>query len=173
MDRIWHRPFWLWPFLRLFAVFDILFPEQGRDIEASMIVEGRHDGKGDGAQTWYRTFQFRRPRHFNATMTFDLRLARVVEHMAPFDLLEVIWDVIFEPPDTIQIETCGIRVGVNRLRIVLPRWANVEVRVRETALLDRRETIAVALTVRQPWLGEIFGYTGQFQVRREEKESRK
>jgi hypothetical protein len=47
-------------------------------------------------------------------MTFDLRLARVVERMAPFGMLEVIWNVTFEPPDTIQIETCGMRVGVNR-----------------------------------------------------------
>ncbi|MDQ2713928.1 MAG: TIGR01777 family oxidoreductase [Chloroflexota bacterium] len=170
MDRVWHRPFWLWPFFRLFAVFDILFPEQGRDIKASMIVEGRHDGQGGGAQTWYRTFQFRRPRQFNATMMFDLRLARVVEHMAPFGMLEVIWNVSFEPPDTIRIETCGMRVGVNCLRIALPRWASVEVRVSETALLDSRETIAVSLAVRQPWLGEIFGYTGRFQVRREMKE---
>ena len=170
MDRIWHQPFWLWPFLRLFAVFALLFPEQGRDIEASMIVEGRHDGQGGGAQTWYRTFQFRRPRQFNATMMFDLRLARVVERMAPFGMLEVLWNVTFEPPATIRIETRGMRVGVNRLRIALPRWASVEVRVSETALSDRSETIAVNLAVRQPWLGEIFGYTGRFQVRREMKE---
>ncbi len=170
MDRIWHQPFWLWPFLRLLALFDILFPEQGRDIEASMIVEGRHDGQGGSAQTWYRTFQFRRPRHFNATMTFDLRLARVVERMAPFGMLEVLWNVTFEPPATIRIETCGMRVGVNRLRIALPRWASVEVRVSETALSERSETIAVNLAVRQPWLGEIFGYTGRFQVHREMKE---
>ncbi len=170
MDRIWHQPFWLWPFLRLFAVFNILFPEQGRDIEASMIVEGRHDRQGGGAQTWDRTFRFRKPRQFNATMAFDLRLARVVERMAPFGILEVIWNVTFEPPDTIRIETCGMRVGVNRRRITLPRWASMEVRVSETALLDRSETIAVTLALRHPWLGEIFGYTGRFQVRREMKE---
>jgi hypothetical protein len=85
-------------------------------------------------------------------------------------MLEVIWNVIFEPPDTIRIETCGMRVRVNQLRIALPRWASVEVRVSETVLLDRSETIAVDLAIRQPWLGEIFGYTGQFQVRREMKE---
>src|SRR5579875_3275333 len=170
MDRIWHRPFWLWPFLRLCALFDILFPEQGSDIEASMIVEGRHDKQGGGAQTWNRTFWFRKPRQFNATMVFDLCLARVVERMAPFGILEVIWNVAFEPPDTIRIETCGMRVGMNRLRIMLPRWASVEVRVSETALLESNETIEVTLALRHPSLGEIFGYTGRFRVRRELKE---
>ena len=103
-------------------------------------------------------------------MMFDLRLACVVERMAPFGMLEVLWNVTFERPATIRIETRGMRVGVNRLRIALPRWASVEVRVSETALSDRSETIAVNLAVRQPWLGEIFGYTGRFQVRREMKE---
>src|SRR5207247_1683460 len=142
-------------------------PEQGRNIEASMVVEGRRDRHGRSAQTWYRTFQFRRPRQFNATMMFDLRLARVVERMAPFGLLEVIWNVTFEPPDTIRIETCGVRVGVKRLRITLPRWISVEVRASETSLAEKSETIAINLVVRQPWLGEIFGFTGRFQVHRE------
>ncbi len=172
MDRIWHRPFWLWPFFRLLAAFDILFPEQGSNVVGSMIVEGLHDGQGGGAQTWRRTFEFRRPRRFDATMAFDFRLARVVERMGPFGVLEVVWNVTFEPPATIRIVTEGIRFGVGRCRIALPRWAAMEVRVSETALGDRSDTIAVDLAVRQPWLGEIFGYAGRFQVRREVKEGR-
>jgi uncharacterized protein len=172
MDRIWHQPFWLWPLFLLLAAFDILFPEQGSNIEASMIVEGLHDGQGGGAQTWRRTFRFRRPRRFDATMAFDLRLARVVERMCPGGVLEVVWNVTFEPPATIRIVTEGIRFGVGRCRIALPRWATVEVRVSETALGDRSDMIAVDLAVRQQWLGEIFGYAGRFQVRREVKEGR-
>ena len=172
MDRIWHQPFWLWPFFRLLAAFDILFPEQGSNVEASMIVEGLHDRQGGGAQTWRRTFRFRRPRSFDATMAFDLRLARVVEWMGPGGVLEVVWNATFEPPATIRIVTEGIRFGVGSCRIALPRWAAVEVRVSETAIGDRSDTIAVDLAVRQQWLGEIFGYAGRFQVRREVKEGR-
>src|SRR5205814_822793 len=101
------------------------------------------------------------------------RLARVVENMAPLGLLEVVWNVRWEKPSTIHIETEGIRIGVGWFRVTLPRWASVQVRVRETALVDRRETIAVDLRVQQSWLGEIFGYTGRFRVRREEKEERR
>jgi uncharacterized protein len=173
MDQVWHRPAWLWPVLHVCACFNILFSEQGTNIVASMIVEGQHDRRGRGTQTWNRTFQFRTPRHFDATMRFDLRFACVVEHMAPFDLLEVVWDVRYEEPSTIHIETEGIRIGVGRLRVTLPHWAGVQVRVRETALVDQSESIAVDLRVQQPWLGEIFGYTGQFRVRREEKEERR
>lgn len=179
MDRIWHRPFWLWPFLRLLATFDILFPEQGNNIEASMIVEGQHGRQGGGAQTWRRTFHFRRPRKFNATMMFDQRLARVVERLGPFGVLEIVWNVTFEPPATIRIKTEGIRLGMGKRRIVLPRWATVEIWASETALGQQgnmgeqdlpgiqRDMIAVDLLVRQPWLGEIFGFAGHFQLRRE------
>ena len=82
------------------------------------------------------------------------------------------WNVAFEPPNTIQIVTEGIQVGVGKWRILLPRWAAVEVRVSETALLDQSDTIAVNLLVRQQWLGEIFGYTGRFQMHREMKKGR-
>jgi uncharacterized protein len=172
MDRIWHQPFWLWPFFRLLAAFDMLFPEQGSNVEASMSVEGRYDGQGGGVQTWRRTFGFRRPRRFNATMAFDFRLARVVERMGPLGVLEVVWKVTFEPPATIRIVTEGMRVGLGKRRLALPGWAAVEIRVSETALVDQSETIAVDLVIRQPWLGEIFGYAGRFQVRREVKEGR-
>jgi hypothetical protein len=87
----------------------------------------------------------------------------------PGGALEVVWNVTFELPATIRIVTEGIRFGVGRCRIALPSWATVEVRVSETALGDRSDTIAVDLAVQQQWLGEIFGYTGLFQVRREVK----
>ncbi|HEY1350236.1 MAG TPA: TIGR01777 family oxidoreductase [Ktedonobacteraceae bacterium] len=173
MARIWHRPAWLWPVLRVCACLHILFPEQGTNIVGSMIVEGQHDRRGRGTQIWNRTFQFRTPRYFNATMHFDLRLARVVEQLAPSGLLEVIWDVRYEKPSTIYIETEGIRFRVGRFQVTLPRWAGVQVRVRETALVNQSETITVDLRVEQPWLGEIFGYSGQFRVHREKKEERR
>jgi hypothetical protein len=77
--------------------------------------------------------------------------------------------VAFEPPATIRIVTEGMRVGVGRFRITLPRWCAVEVHVSETALEEQRQGIAVDLVVRRPWLGAIFGYAGRFQVRREPK----
>lgn len=172
MDRIWHQPFWLWPLFRLLAVFDILFPEQGRNIQASMVIEGLPTEYACGAQTWRRTFLFRTPRRFDATMAFDPKLARVVEWVRPGGVLEVIWNVTFEPPATIRIVTQGMRLGVGRLRITLPRWAGVEVQVSEMALEEQSQRIAVDLVVRHPWLGAIFGYAGRFQVRREPKEGR-
>jgi hypothetical protein len=49
--------------LRLLAVFDIIFPEQG--------IEGADDPSGRAAQVWRRSFAFSSPRRFDAIMTFD------------------------------------------------------------------------------------------------------
>jgi uncharacterized protein (TIGR01777 family) len=172
MDRIWHRPAWLWPFFRLLAVFDILFPEQGTNVKASMVVEGLRDNQGSSTQTWLRRFEFRKARRFDATMSFHPKLARVVERVRPGGVLEIVWKVTFEPPSTIHIVTLGMRCGLGRYRVALPRWAAVQVRVSETALDEQRDRIAVDLVMRHQWLGEMFGYSGTFQVRREPKEGR-
>jgi hypothetical protein len=153
-------------------VFDILFPEQGTNIPASMTVEGLSNQYACGAQLWRRTFLFRTARRFDATMAFDPKLARVVERVRPGGVLEVVWNVAFEPPATIRIVTEGMRLGVGGFRITLPRWATVQVQVSETALEEQPQRIVVDLVVRHPWLGAIFGYAGRFQVRREPKEVR-
>ncbi|HET8845865.1 MAG TPA: DUF4166 domain-containing protein, partial [Ktedonobacteraceae bacterium] len=168
MDRIWHRPFWLWPFFRLLAVFDILFPEQGKNITASMIVEGLYDKQKGASQTWHRAFMFRKTRRFDALMAFDVRHARMIEHVRP-GILEIVWRVSFAAPATISIVTESIRLCIGKWRMALPRWASVEVQVKETALEETGNLISVELVMRQSWLGEIFGYHGRFHVRREQK----
>jgi hypothetical protein len=173
MDRIWHRPFWLWPLFRLLAVFDTLFPEHGSNIQASMTVVGLSNVYACGAQLWRHAFLFRTPRRVDATMAFDPKLARMVERVRPGGVLEVVWNVAFKPPATIRIVTEGMRVGIGRFRITLPHWSAVAVHVSETALNKQRQRIAVDLVVQHPWLGAIFGYAGQFQARREPQEAGK
>ena len=65
MRRIWHRHAWLQPLFSLLARFDILFPESGCDVPASMTV-----AKVDEGATWRRTFAFVKSRRFEATMRY-------------------------------------------------------------------------------------------------------
>lgn len=167
MHRVWHRPGWIWPMLRLLAVFDIIFPEQGSDITAEMIIEGADTPSGRAAQVWRRSFAFSSPRRFDAIMTFDSHEGRVVEWLRPRNLIEVVWDVAFEPPATIRITANRIRLGRGRWRFTLPKWAGPDVSAVETADADCH--ITIDLVVRHPWLGDVFGYEGRFHVRREQK----
>jgi hypothetical protein len=167
MDRIWHRPAWLRPFFWLLTWADLLFPETGAHIPATMIVTGRRTGTGQEYQTWDRTFAFPHLRHFNAVMVYNPDRACVVEHLGPAHILHIAWDIRFQPPAAIEIVATGCALYLGRLRISLPRFLYPSVRAVETAVLERNDTIHIDLTMTHTWLGPIFGYAGTFVLRRE------
>jgi Domain of unknown function (DUF4166) len=163
MERIWHRPAWLWPFLWLLAQADVIFPETGTGTDASLSVTAGRDSHGQPYLRWERIFRFKTQRHFNATMFYDRRLKRVVERMGPSGLLNMVWDVRFSPPDTIRISTAGCVVRAGRRRLWLPRLLCVDVTAVERAL-ESGEGIHILVTVAHPLLGSIFGYSGVFHL---------
>jgi len=164
MERIWHRPAWLWPFLWLLARADIIFPEVGSDIDASLSVRAGLDRRGEPYLKWDRSFHFKVTRHFNAVMLYDRRLTRIVERMGPLGLLDVVWNMRFEPPDTIYISTEGCVLRIGRRRLWLPRLLCPDVLAVERAL-DKGNGIAINLRVAHPLLGPIFGYNGVFHLK--------
>ena len=165
MSRIWHRPRWIWPMLRVLAVFDIIFPEQGINVPAEMTIQGLRDSSGRPAQAWRRSFALLSPRRFDAIMSFDRDMDRVVEWLKPWNLIEVIWDVAFDPPRTIRITAARMRLGRGSRRVTLPTWMVPRVSAIETAVGDHE--ITISLVVSHPLLGDFFGYDGRFNVRRE------
>ncbi|NIU25893.1 DUF4166 domain-containing protein, partial [candidate division KSB1 bacterium] len=80
---IWHRPEWLKPFFWILSWFDMLFPETGKDIPASMAIRGGYNQRQEPYHLWYRTFFFPKPRYFNAVMAFNPTADRVVERLGP------------------------------------------------------------------------------------------
>lgn len=165
MDQVWHRPRWLWPLLWLAARFDILFPEVGSQIPATMIVRGERDGAQRPRQQWLRTFAFPTLRHFNAIMAYDDTLGCVVEFMGPGRALRVQWEVRFEPPGTMYITSRACHLMVGGRAIPLASWQHPSVEAVETADLARDDSIHINLRVSHPWLGAIFGYEGTFRLR--------
>jgi hypothetical protein len=111
MELVWHRPHWLWPLFWLLTCFDLLFPETGTEIRATMTVSGWRSATGEGYHTRERTFAFPRLRRFNAVMVYDLRHNRVVERLGPGQLLQMAWDIQLRPPATVVIVTTGWRCG--------------------------------------------------------------
>jgi hypothetical protein len=158
MRRIWHRHTWLRPLFTLLARVDILFPESGRDIPASMTI-----ARVDEGVAWRRTFSLPKIRRFDATMTYQPHLG-VVERIGPGGVIEVPWRVRSLGSDTIEITTGRLRLRTGRLRIPVPAVLQVAVRAVERAVAN---AVHVDLVVTHPILGAIFGYDGSFTVRRE------
>jgi uncharacterized protein DUF4166 len=158
MHRVWHRHTWLGPFFRLLARVDILFPESGRDVPASMTI-----ARVDQGTAWRRTFSFAKIRRFNATMTYQPQCG-VVERIGPGGAIEVPWRVRSLGRDTIEITTGRLRVRAGPLRLPIPGVLQVAVRAVERAVAN---AIHVDLVVSHPVLGAFFGYDGTFAVRRQ------
>ncbi len=166
MDRVWHRPRWLWPLFRALAWTDTLFAETGEDVPATMTIAAGRDRDGGPYQTWRRTFSFRTPRRFNATLSYDRRLGAVVEWLGAAKRVAVVWELRFPTPLTLEIVTAGWALRLGRRLVRLPRPLGVAVRAAERDDAGRDDLIHIDLTVAHPLLGPLFGYAGTFQLRR-------
>ena len=168
-DRVWHRPFWLWPVFLLLTWFEIFFPETGENIFTRLQIIGGRDSEGQPYHNWNRTFKFGRDRFFNARMTYNKELQAVTERMGPGGLLQIAWRIQFTSPDKLEISSTKCFVGFGKRRIYLWPLFYPSVKVIETALSD--DNIHVELVASHPLLGDIFGYSGTFTLRRLERSS--
>lgn len=121
MHQIWRRHGWLRPLFTLLAWADILFPETGRDVPASLTIEP----DGHGGDVWRRTFAFTRERRFNATMAYEG--SSVIERLGPRGMLQVPWHLNVQSRDSIQIVTGETYLRVGGLRLRFPRWLRFKV----------------------------------------------
>jgi len=165
MERVWRRGRWLWPLFWLAASSDLLFPETGAGVPVTVEIGATGSPP---IHRWRRSFRFpNRTRRFTSRMEYDERLARVVEAIGPGGALAIAWEMRFEPPSTLHFDAAGwvLRIGPWRLR--LPQWLLGSGRAVETADLSRPGAIRIDFAVSHPLLGDVFGYSGLFQVRGE------
>ncbi len=159
MRRVWRRRRALRPFFSLLARIDVLFPETGTDIPARLAVRPLPGG----GHRWERTFAFRRPRRFDATLAFSPELGRIVELVGPAGCFEMAWNVRFEPPARLLIRTAGARLRIGQYALRLPAALVPSVTVVQEAVADGELT--VDLVVSHQALGPLFGYDGRFRLR--------
>jgi len=167
MQEIWRRPSWTWPIFWLLALGNIFFPETGQRIPTQLIITAGRDADGTPTQSWDRRFFFPgRRRRYCSTMRFDAASGLVVERQGP---AECFWEwarVRFEAPGSLEFLTVRSVLRLGQLSIPLPRWLWVTAHVVERADPSMANAIDVALTIRHPLLGAIFGYAGAFKVTR-------
>lgn len=159
MRRVWRRGRALRPLFSLLAHFDVLFPETGTDVPASLLIRPL----AGGGHRWERTFVFPRPRHFDATLAFSPELGRIVELVGPGGCIEMAWDVRFEPPARLLVRTAGARLRVGRHAVPLPDALAPCVAVVQEATAEGE--LVVDLVVSHVAFGAIFGYDGRFHLR--------
>jgi hypothetical protein len=161
MNRIWRRHRWTWLLFVLLAQMNTLFPETGENVPATLTIYADAD-----RHRWRRTFAFPRMRSLDSDMYWSSELSSVVERMGPMDAIEMVWQVRFSAPATIKITTVRSALRVAGRRVPLPDWLVPRVRAVEIAAPEADNKIAVDLSVTHPLLGPVFGYAGEFRLRR-------
>ncbi|MBL8046414.1 MAG: DUF4166 domain-containing protein [Anaerolineales bacterium] len=165
MQRVWHRPVWLWPLFWFLSLFNILFPEQGQAVPAEMRIVGQRNRQQQPIHYWLRNFDFPNVRrYFNAAMIYDDGLQAVTEKLGPAGWLQMVWNVEFLMPNQIHISTraCFLALGPFKVRLASILYPSVQ--ALETALGEN--VIHVNVEVSHAWFGAIFGYSGEFQLSR-------
>jgi hypothetical protein len=166
MERVWRRGRWLWPFFWVASWSDLLFPDTGSDVPVT--VDIRAVGAPPVRHLWQRDFRFPggRRRRFTSRIDYDERLGRVIEAVGPGKALAIAWQIRFEPPATLRLDCAGWVLRLGRWRARLPEWLLGAGWGVETADLSAPGRIRIDFAVSHPLLGDVFGYSGIFSVRR-------
>jgi hypothetical protein len=152
----------------LLAKDDILYPETGEYIPATLVIRPGTDARGRPIQSWERTFHFpRRRRRFRSIMRIDAATGMVAECEGPRNAIEELTATRFHAPATIEITSVRSWFVVGRWRVRIPRRLWVTARVVQEVLDEAAGTSHISLIVTHGLLGPVFGYEGTFRsVRR-------
>jgi hypothetical protein len=172
MTRVWRCRGWRgWlarPFLHVGSWTDTLFPQTGErilfDLEHVVAVEP----SGAVTMTWDRTFHFPgKPRRFSAVMRFDPRRGVLVDRLGRTRHLEVELHARAEG-GALCLRSGRQWVHAGPLRLPVPHWFAGEASVKEWERDDG--SLGICVRIRNPLLGEFFGYEGFFGPREAELE---
>jgi Domain of unknown function (DUF4166) len=173
MHRIWHRPTWLKPLFVFFGWLGILVPRTGEHIPAKLAVVPGTLPSGKPYHEWNRSFAFDPPIEFNTRVVYDDNQNNLADQVGPNRFLHLVWEGQFVPPRSFTLRTVTNAVQIGGRCVYLPHWLWAlllgRVKFIQTAHEDDDTIIDVDLRILHPLFGEVFGYQGTFQAKRQFK----
>ena len=165
MDRIWRGPAFTLPFLYLGSTRNILFPEQGSDVQFIIENYACLDGLGRETVTFVRTFRLpRRTRRFDATMIYSTGRGRIIDFLGTHQHLAVELDFSVDDRGGLWIRSAGQRFVEGPLPWRIPALLRADATVHEW-FDETADRFRIEVTVRSRRFGPIFGYSGSFRTR--------
>ncbi|WP_236557523.1 DUF4166 domain-containing protein [Arthrobacter sp. 9AX] len=154
---------WTVPFLKTGAFRNILFPDQGQDIPFTIENYPYIDGFGRPTVTFVRTLELTgsKRRRFDATMVHSQRRGAIVDYLGTHQHLATDLALEVLPDGSLHLQT-----GVQRF---YEGFASFEFPAALTGTADlyenfddARGVFTIQMQVRNPFLGFLFGYRGEF-----------
>jgi len=169
--NIWYRPRWLFPLLWAAEKMGVLLSEQGEGIPARLVMRTVRDKKGRPVQYWNRAFQFSRERYFNTVLKYMPEIDDVVEYVGPGKLVGAAWFVEYRPPGTLVFnsELGPVRMAGRAFWLpkLLRRWLLGVIRFKQRVDGQNPAKTHIEMVVHHPLLGDVFGYNGVFEIRKQ------
>ncbi|HET6861083.1 MAG TPA: DUF4166 domain-containing protein [Streptomyces sp.] len=163
MDRIWHGPSFVKPFLALGGSRNILVPRAGRDIPFTIENVPYTDSYGRETVTFVRTFAFPggRPRRFDATMVHSPERGCVVDYLGTHQHLASDLHFSADAAGALVVRSGEHRFREGPLDLRVPGLISGDATVRE-AFDERTGRFTVQVRVANRRFGPLFGYEGSF-----------
>ncbi|MGG7576127.1 DUF4166 domain-containing protein [Streptomyces sirii] len=162
MDRIWHGPAFVKPFLALGASRNILVPRTGTDIPFTIENVPYVDSHGRETVTFVRTFALPGgPRRFDATMVHSPERDCVLDYLGTHQHLATDLHPTAEPDGSLLIRSGEHRFREGPLDLRVPALISGEAEVRES-FDDSTGRFRIRVRVTNRYFGPLFGYEGSF-----------
>ncbi|MBN0047788.1 DUF4166 domain-containing protein [Streptomyces actuosus] len=162
MDRIWHGPAFVKPFLALGATRNILVPRTGRHVPFTIENVPYADSFGRETVTFVRTFQLPgRACRFDAQMVLGPRGDRIVDYLGTHQHLASDLYLRAEPDGSLLIRSGEHRFREGRVDVRVPELIGATAEVRES-YDDTAGRFRIRVRVVNRRFGPLFGYEGSF-----------
>ena len=164
MNEIRGGPKWLYPIFRAGVKWKLLFPEHGKDIPFT-IKNTAFVGKNDEHQIyWERIFHFGdKKRYFNALMSLDAERLVIKDYLGDPPLLYSDLAFIVTEEGHLTIKSLNQRFVLGKIEIPLPKLFQGLATVTEK-YDEARKLYEIYVTVKNPLIGTVFSYEGEFSV---------
>ena len=163
MERLWHGPFYTYPFLLLGTFRKIMFPEQGADVPFTIENYAYRDSFGRETVTWVRTFHAKRTRMFCAYMIQGPKRGVVVDYLGTHQHLAVDLHLSVAENGGMKIRSGEQRFYEGLLGFRFPMLFSGVAEVCEW-YDEARGQFGISVVVSNRLWGRLFGYYGYFDV---------
>ncbi|MEU1407088.1 DUF4166 domain-containing protein [Streptomyces sp. NPDC005728] len=162
MDRIWHGPAFVKPFLALGATRNILVPQAGRDVPFVIENVPYADTFGRETVTFVRTFDLPgRSRRFDAQMVLSPKGDRILDYLGTHQHLASELHFGAEPDGSLLIRSGEHRFREGPVDVRVPELVGATAEVRES-YDDAAGRFRIRVSVVNRCFGPLFGYEGSF-----------
>lgn len=163
MEEVRRGSWYTVPALAIGTRRNLLFPEHGSNVSFVLRNYAYRDTFDREAVSWLREFRLPTTRRFDAVMVYSEGRGAVIDYLGTHGDLATDLHLTVMENGGIHIQSTAMRVFAGPVRVPLPQVLSGTADVQEWYDEDE-DRFRVSVSVRNPLMGELFGYSGWFEL---------